>query len=120
MNSITFPSNNLTPEVGMAATICMVTDRHPCTVVALEHSKWSGKLKAVRIAENDFKVVKGSEHDGSAEYEYTPVDMTKVKPEECQKFTLRRTGHWIRDGEPLKGGTRLVLGTRERYYDPHF
>lgn len=102
------------PEVGMPATVCMWTDRHPATVVAVLRFKTgpkAGQVKGVEITGDSSKVVKGSEHDGSAQYEYTS------NPDGPRRtFLVNQRGRFIQKG----GGDSLALGHRERYYDPHF
>jgi len=109
MNALSFPSNTLVPVVGMGATECFVSDRYPCTISRIDR-----KGKRVFVRDDDAKVIKGSVHDGSAEWEITPGR----GPEKA--FTLRKNGLWIAEGSPMKCGTRLALGKRSRYYDPHF
>lgn len=94
------------PVVGMPATICMLSDRHPATVIAVSKSG-----KKVTVRKDNWKVISGSEHDGSAKYEYSE-DTTGPTYE----FTLRKDGRW----KEVKGSDRLRLGHRERYYDPSF
>lgn len=98
------------PRVGMPATVCYYTDRDPATVVRV-----SKTLKTVFVKLDKWKVVDGSEYNGSAKYRY------EHDPEADEiEFRLRKNGRWVRAGESTKEGTRLVLGRRRRFYDPHF
>lgn len=109
MNDIIYPNSSTVPVVGMGATLCYVTDTHPYTIVRVID------VKTIEVVEDEYKVVKGNTHDGSAEYEYSPG---KGKSE---IYTLRRNGKWVRQGESsAKGCTRLLPGIRRKYYDPHF
>lgn len=106
INQALTSATNLVPVVGMPASICSLSDRHPATVIAVNKS---GKKLTVRKCE--WKVISGSEHDGSAQYEYSE------DPEGAEYvFSLRKDGRWVEE----KGSNRLSLGHRSRYYDPHF
>jgi hypothetical protein len=101
-------SNQVEPfELGEGASICMYSDRHACTVVGV------GK-RHVDVQRDEAKVVKGGVHNGSAEYEYSRIPDAAVV-----RFSLRKNGRWIREGEPMHRGTSLSHG-RSEYYDPHF
>ncbi len=95
-------------HVGMAGSISCWTDVHPVTVVAF-------KGKRVAVQEDNWKVVSGSEFDGSAQYEYSPNPDAPIK-----WFSKRKNGKYVEVGGSSKGGFRLYLGHRRRYYDPHF
>jgi hypothetical protein len=96
------------PEVGMAATVCMYSDSHAATV-----SRISASGKTLWIRQDIAKVVSGTAHDGSAVYEYTRDDSA---PEE--KYTRGRGK--MNYGQWSDGCTRLSLGNRREYRDPHF
>jgi hypothetical protein len=110
MNAVVFPSNRITPEVGMGATICFVSDRHGATVMKIVSPR------IIEVVEDEAKLVGGNMQSENQVYEHSPA----VPPGRPQRFTLRKTGHWIAEHEPLRGGTRLVLGTRDTYWDPSF
>ena len=95
-------------HVGMAGSISCWTDVHPVTVVAF-------KGRRVAVQEDNWKVVSGSEFDGSAQYEYSPNPDAPIK-----WFSLRKNGRYVSVGGTIKNGYRLGLGHRRRYYDPHF
>lgn len=57
------------PEVGMGATILSWTDRHAATITNVEVTK---NFIILTVQEDNYKLVKGSQMDGSAEYEFTP------------------------------------------------
>lgn len=107
------------PEVGMAATILMHTERQPTTVVEVKVFK-SGSRKGmpreIAVALDNWKVVSGSERDGSAEYEYTS---NPGNPKRSFVLSLKgcSQGCWV---EKHSGGLgwKLALGRRERYYNP--
>lgn len=114
VNAIASGKGQPEPEVGQGATICMWTDRQPVTVVAILRFKSgpkAGQIRGVEVTDDSWTVVKGSEHDGSAQYTYTS------NPDGPRKaFLIDQYGRYVRKG----GGDRLSLGRRERYSDPSF
>lgn len=102
------------PEVGMPATICHWSDREPATVVEVLRFKSGAKVGQVRgvvVTRDTWTVVKGSEYDGSAQYEYESKPYgTKIT------FLVNARGQYVRKG----GSDKLALGSRERYSDPSF
>jgi hypothetical protein len=98
------------PLFGMPATICHYTDRDPATISFVSSS---GKRVKVRV--DNWEVISGGEHDGSAQYKYT-----ENKDGAEWEFTLRSNGRWVKTGESAKQGTFLKIGHRRRYCDPHF
>ena len=101
-------------SVGMAATVSSGSDRNPATVVEV-----SGNI--VVVQEDGFKVVSGGEHDGSAEYEYSRNERGFRHRFRWRNGRFERlywnglTGRWNKSDYG-----RLHLGSRQRYYDPHF
>lgn len=106
INRIMERSVGVTPEVGMGCTICMYSDRHAATIVRISPSG-----KTLYVQQDDAKVVKGSAHDGSAEYEYT-------RNPNYRERAFRWTKRGWREGGA--NGTGLLVGRRDEYYDPHF
>lgn len=111
-------------KVGMGATILCWTDRHAATIFRV--FEWRD-LVAVETRDDDAKVVKGSGHDGSAEYEY------KTCVRGYRRYFVLKDGIWRECGvisEPdqpmkLKLGTKgsghgLRIGSRDAYHDPSF
>lgn len=94
------------PEVGDGATISIGSDRFPATIVeVLENGK-------VRIQQDNYKLVSGTEQDGSAVYSYSPdKDGNKYLCYQDQR------GNWKVWGDLNK---HVALGSRRRYNDPHF
>lgn len=91
--------------VGDGVTINLHSDRSPATVVAVSPSG-----KTVTVQKDDWKVVSGSTHDGSAVYEYS------LNPEGRKvKARVRKDGRYY----PTRSSKSLSFG-RNRYYDPHF
>lgn len=109
-------------KVGMGVTILGWTDRHPGTIFrVLKHKD----MVAVEVRADNYKCVKGSGHDGSAEYEYS------VNINGSRSHFVFKDGAWreaynmAAEGIKLKLATKgnghcLRIGSREEYYDPSF
>lgn len=90
------------------------TDRDPVTLIKIVGER------EVHVQDANWKIVKGSEHDGSAEYEYSPNPQGGIDIFTKRRPTVRSPRwKWVRKGESTKGGTHLALGNYSRYYDPH-
>lgn len=103
------------PEVGMPATVCHWSDRSPATVVEVLRFKSgakAGQVKGVVVTGDKYKVVSGSEYDGSAQYEY------ESQPDSPHRavYLINQRGQYVLKGE----STKLALGYREAYRDPSF
>lgn len=98
-----------TPKIGMGATVVHWTDRTAHTIVDVRDAKTivTQPDTAIRTDNNGMSE--------SQDYAYTPNPNAKH-----QVWTLRSNGAWVKQGEPAKGGTRILLGTRETYVDPSF
>lgn len=94
------------PEVGMGCTECLWSDTHAATI-----TKVSPSGKTIWYRRDIAKVVRGSKHDGSAEYEYS-YDENGYD----HKATLRSNGQYRATGTNFI----IALGVRNEYYDPHF
>ena len=94
------------PEVGKGGTVLLYSDSYPVTIVGVY-----GKRAEVR--EDKVTVVGGEWPD--LKYRYDP---DSDAPREI--FTLRTSGAWIRKGESIRGGARLMIGPRQYYRDPTF
>lgn len=94
-------------EGGMGATICYHSDCYPATIIDV-----SASGRRITVRQDKAHVVKGSEHDGSAEYIYEPDEDGHQ-----MTFSLRKDGRWRVVG--AKSPT-LTLGIRRKYRDPHF
>ena len=107
------------PEVGMGATILSWTDRHAATIIKVYQV---GKYVMIDVQEDTSKVIKGSGHDGSAEYEYSRDENGSV-----YHFRQEHDGWWQRVWlNPDTGrwnkfkSTGLRIGDRDTYRDPSF
>ncbi len=109
----TNPEKEIT--VGMEATVCHWSDRSPAEiaeVVVFKSGKRKGEVRGVKIRAMRATLVAGSEHDGSARYEYSKMPEAPVSG----LYLRNRRGQF----EKANGGPKLAIGRAERYYDPHF
>lgn len=93
------------PEVGMGATRLSWTDRYPYTIVQVISER------RIVVQADNYRVISGSAHDGSAEYEYTPYIGAPLVT-----VTKRKDGKW----REREGNNLFTIGERSRYYDPSF
>lgn len=105
---------NLEPELGMPCTVCYLSDSHPARIVGWKRNR-DNKVTHVQAQLDDWKIIKGSEQDGSAEYVYTENTSNP-----CAWYRLRKNGRWVRQGMSLNDTPSLSIGHKRRYYDPHF
>lgn len=110
INSV-MSGNQKMPEVGMGATVLGWTDRYAATIVAVK-----GKDAGTVIIQLDHATRTDTNGmSDSQTYEYAPnTDAPRVT------YTRRKNGHWVRQGESLKGGTRLSIGQRNHHHDFSF
>lgn len=94
------------PEVGMAATICLWSDRYAGTVASVSRT---GHQVAVR--RDKATLVAGNMMSEGQEYRY------EADPEGALYVFSRRKDGSYREVRGTKG---LLLGQREEYRDPHF
>ena len=100
--------------VGMGVTEYMWSDREPWEVTKVFDQRH------ICIRRMDYKVVKGSMMDGSAEYEY------KSNPNNQEVEIKKYKNGWYdlkdENGRKLKGYTKysLSFGILDKYYDPSF
>lgn len=110
INHVYSSSANKEPAIGTGATILHWTDRTACTIVAIEKD---GKRIGLREDKATRSDKNGMSDSQSYKYETTPGG-----PE--QWFTLRKNGAYVSEGEPLKNGTRCIIGIRNHHYDYSF
>lgn len=112
------------PVAGMGATILLWTDRHAATIFRVFKHKGH---TAVEVRDDESKVVQGSSHDGSAQYEY------RTTPRGRKQYFVFKDGAWREATNtsedaahpklklaPKGGGHGLRIGSRDTYYDPSF
>lgn len=92
-----------TIKAGTPATIPAGSDRYPAEVVAINgKSVFVQKVEVMVTDAEAGTFVTGERHGAIREY------------------TLRSNGRWVAKGEPMKGGSRVVLGRADYYMDPSF
>ena len=104
------------PVIGMGATLLGWTDRYPGTVIG-----WDGKILTVQ-KDNAVRTDSNGMSE-SQEYEYTPNPQGSVS-----RFKLDKNGMWREVTTSTKGrtvfceggGSGLMIGHREKYYDFSF
>ena len=110
INHLQGASKQPEPEVGMGATILMWSDREAATIVSVSKSG-----KRIEVQRDHAKRTDNNGLSESQTYEFTP------NPEGPRiAYTLRKNGQWVREGESMKGGQRLRVGSRDHYYDFSF
>ena len=107
------------PETGAPATLLGWTDRYAATIT--EVFERNGRT-FIEVKLDTSTVVRGSEQDGTAEYQYT-----RNNGETPRYFRLEKNGEWVSvmrslvTGRWVKNNTYgIVIGRRETYYDPTF
>ena len=109
MNHIYANTRGPAPEIGMAATIMMWSDRVAVTVISISKSGRQVTVqrdKATRIDKN------GMSDSQDNTYERNPNGC-------IYKFRLNHIGYWVECGSKGKGN-HLSLGTRREFYDFSF
>lgn len=103
VNQVMAQSKNPTPVVGMGATHCAYSDRHPYTVIEVSKSGRVVTLQedtAIRTDKNGMSE--------SQTYEFTPNPKGAIR-----KASLRKNGQWVE----VNGSDKFSLGHRSAYYD---
>lgn len=109
INTISDPMRDATPEVGLGGTILMWSDRIPVTILVVDRG---GKL--LGVSEDNATRTDSNGMSEVQTYEFTPGDGP------VRWFTLRKDGRYVEAGQPMKGGTVLKVGHREKYHDFSF
>jgi hypothetical protein len=99
------------PAVGMGGSIRVGSDHYACTIVAVESKRHHAPHRVV-VQQDRTEV---TEEEGREVVKYFPRPGA-----ECEAFTLRKNGNWVREGDMMKNGTRLSIGERYSYRDPSF
>lgn len=110
VNLLMAQSGNPTPTVGMGATMLHWTDREAGTVVEVSPN---GKRLVVQEDTATRTDKNGMSDCQSYSYEPNPNGSKTA-------YTLRRNGRWVMEGESMRTGRGLRLGTRDKHYDFSF
>lgn len=101
--------------IGTGGCTSCWTDRNPVTLVRVVDDR------TVEVRDANWKVIKGSMQDGSAEYEFSDNVNAGIEVYTKRAPTVRNPRwSWVRKGESVNGGTRLNLGQYSKYEDPSF
>ena len=104
--------SKVVPEVNMGATMLGWTDRHAATIVEVDLERAKPRIGIKQ------DIAKRTDKNGMSEsqdYEYSPDPNAPT-----EYYTFRKDGTWVKEGNPLKGGSRIMIGHREEYYDFSF
>lgn len=107
------------PKPGMGCTILHWTDRDAATIFRVFRV---GKATIVETRDDHSRVIAGSGHDGSAEYEHK-IDVKGYtrnfrRADDGTWHAVRKnaaTGRWVK-----ASGAGLRIGDRDSYRDPSF
>jgi hypothetical protein len=97
------------PVVGEGATVSYVADSYPQTIIEV-----SKDLKTVIVQED-----KGVSAPNARPYSNEWV-ITRDTNGLIREFTLRKNGRYVQKGDSIKGGLKLTLGIRRKYYAYEF
>lgn len=100
----------ITPEIGMGATMPVGSDRYPYTIISVSENK-----KTIVAQRDNYTATKDSDYYSNQKYTYASNPNA-----ELEIFTLRKNGAYVLDGENLHRGMRLWIGERRAYSDPSF
>ena len=119
VNHIMSSGNQSKPGIGTPATLLGQTDRYAATITAVFER--NGRT-FIEVKLDTSTVIRGSEHDGTAEYQYT-----RNPKESPRYFRLENNGEWVgvwfnpESSRWVKNNTHgIAIGHRETYYDPTF
>lgn len=98
----------------MGATELMYSDRHACTIFFVE---MNAKGERKRIGVKRDRAIRTDTYGMS--------DMQNYRYEEDPGastiwYTFRKTGQWIREGQPLRAGQVIKIGVRDHHHDYSF
>lgn len=94
------------PEIGMGATECMFTDRHPYTIIDISKSGRVITVQRDTATRTDLNGMSSSQV-----YTYTSNPDGTIK-----KLSFRKNGQW----RVVNSSEIFVIGSRREYYDYSF
>lgn len=121
-----YSNSTETPEVGKGVTFLHYSDRSPGTIVSLVHFKSGpkkGQIKGFYVVADEWKITSGSQGDGSAQYDITPTDVTKLNQDPNKYSRPALVTIKVKNGRSkweTQGGGGVAVGFRDVYYDPSF
>lgn len=115
VNHVASGYRDAVPSVGAGATILHWTDRTAVTIIAVKAHKKTGRPVEVLVQHDTAIRTDKNGMSDCQQYRYEP------NPDgSTESFTLRRNGAWVREGSPMKNGTRLKIGARNHFHDYSF
>jgi len=113
-NSILANIKNMpTPIKGMGVTILSFSDREAGTI---QHVSASGKM--IRVT---YDISTRIDTNGISDVqEYTHTENPTDDPDQHCVFTLRSNGRYVIRGGNMFHGRLLIVGSKDKYFDPHF
>jgi hypothetical protein len=97
------------PAIGEGATVSYCADSHAMTIIAV-----SDNGKTVTAQRDSAKPAAGAAaYSNRWETKPDPTGAVMV-------FTLRQNGKYVQQGEPMRSGTKLHIGSRHEYYSYEF
>ena len=104
------------PEVGEAATILGWTDRHPATVTEIFKK---GKFHYIVVQMDEYERIDQNGYSECQEYIYTrnpngPRYTYRLKDDRFESVRLNENGRYV------KTYGSVIVGRREKYWDPSF
>lgn len=115
--------NPPTIEVGTPCTIYYYSDRRAATVTMVEYYK-DGRKDAAgnripKVIGTNLNEVKCIDYY-AGEYEVIPMTDPEALKKVHDKFTFRKHGRWIMEGQQVHDGCSLGIGYQSHYIDPSF
>jgi hypothetical protein len=108
INNVMGEAAQVKPVPGMGATRLMYTDRKACTIAMVSSlAVWVREDKVTRTDSNGMSE--------SQEYAFAPNNEAPL-----HEYSLRKNGQYVRVGQPMRTGERLLIGHREHYHDFSF
>lgn len=101
------------PVAGMGATELFYSDRKAATVAVVENDS-KGFAKRIGIVRDNAIRTDSYGMSDCQSYRYEPGDGGTIF------YTKRKTGQWIREGDPMRGGRVLKIGVRDHHHDYSF
>jgi hypothetical protein len=93
----------------------MYTDRHACTIMAVNEDKTRIETTADKAIRTDLDADGSAPMTDCQSYRYEPQPDIRR-----EAWTLRKDGGWVKEGESLRNGQRICLGFRDAHHDYSF
>lgn len=94
------------PEIGMGATIILWTDRNPATIIAVHPNGRKCTIQEDKATRTDTNGLSDAQS-----WSFDPDPNGRI-----YEVSLRKDGRW----KIINGQTVVLIGSRDKYYDPSF